>query len=92
MREETKVRFEMIFDIIKELFNTKEHYVVFDGNKITLKNRRETMILTSFYDKISLEPRGLVIWDSQTNEVELTEAEEDYINFSLKLYLESKHK
>ena len=37
MREETKVRFEMIFDIIKELFNTKEHYVVFDGNKIVIK-------------------------------------------------------
>ena len=92
MREETKVRFEMIFDIIKELFNTSEHYATFDGNKVTIKNRRETMILTSFYDKISLEPRGMVIFNQLTDEIELTLAEEDYINFSLKLYLESKHK
>lgn len=92
MKKEKQARFELIFDLIKELFNTKNHYVNFDGNKITMRNSRETIILTANYNKISLEPYGLLIWNEYVKELELTKSEEEYISFSLKLYLQNKLK
>ena len=85
-----QTRLFLIMEMIKELFDDRQSFVQFEGSKITITNKRETLKLTSFYNQICKTPHGMIMWTNPAKEIVLSNQEEEYINFSLKMYLRAK--